>query len=40
LQYGSDAVAAIASTDELSAIVTALYDYKDPNVLHTRPYRA
>jgi hypothetical protein len=33
LQLGFDAVAAIASPDELSAIVEALYEDKDPNVL-------
>jgi hypothetical protein len=32
LEYAFDAVAAIASPDELSAIVAALYEDKDPNV--------
>jgi importin subunit alpha-1 len=37
LERGFDAVAAIASPDELSAIVAALYEDKDPNVLpHAR----
>jgi importin subunit alpha-1 len=33
VEYGFDAVAAIASPDELSVIVAALYEDKDPNVL-------
>jgi importin subunit alpha-1 len=41
LELGFDAVAAITSPDELSAIVAALYEDKDPNVLqHARRIHA
>jgi importin subunit alpha-1 len=41
LERGFDAVAAITSPDELSAIVAALYEDKDPNVLqHARRIHA
>jgi importin subunit alpha-1 len=41
LEHGFDAVAAITSPDELSAIVEALYEDKDPNVLqHARRIHA
>jgi importin subunit alpha-1 len=41
LEHGFDAVAAIASPDELSLIVAALYEHKDPNVLqHARRIHA
>jgi importin subunit alpha-1 len=41
LEHGFDAVAAIASPDELSAIVAALHEDKDPDVLqHTQRIHA